>query len=280
MLRWSGMLLWALALNSSASGNDSSSIQVMTFNIRYDNPSDGLDAWNNRKQEVGQFLLGQTPYTDAGKLDIIGFQEALSSQLTFLDTVLNRYTRYSRGRDDGKNAGEHCAIYYRSDRFLCLDSGTFWLSETPHIATKGWDAALPRIASWLKLKEIKNGKVFWVLNTHFDHVGVKAREESAKQLLKWTASLIEPIILMGDLNSEPSEIATTTLRKGGLSESRQMDDLTPSFNGFTWPDEKHKLIDYIFNRGFSSSKYRVNRSKRSNGRVLSDHFPVESVLYW
>lgn len=270
--------LFSLLTSVANSQNTLQALHVMTYNLRYDNPADGQDAWKERRAEVGSFLMGKGLYASCEAPDILGVQEALSSQLQFLDIVMQGYSRYSRGRDDGQSAGEHAAIYWRTDRFSLLDSGTFWLSEQPNFPNKGWDAALPRIASWVKLKE--NKKIFLVLNTHFDHIGVKARAESARQLAAWVRQQAQPVIVMGDFNCEVHEQPLKILREGGLTETRPSLDTTPTFNGFTWPKARHKLIDFILTRGFITHSYHVIQPKRSNGRQLSDHYPVEARLLW
>lgn len=255
-------------------------LRLLSLNLRYDNPADGPDAWLERRIEVGEFLMAKGAFSTYSTPDVLGVQEALSSQLQFLDSVMSGYTRYSRGRDDGRQAGEHAAIYWKKDRFSLLDSGTFWLSEQANSPNKGWDAALPRIASWIKLKERASAKSLLVLNTHFDHIGVKARAESARQIAAWVNRQAIPVVVMGDLNSEVHEQPLELLRQGGLTETRPRNDFTPTFNGFTWPRKKHKLIDFILTRGFQTQSYRVITAKRNNGRELSDHFPVEAVVDW
>ncbi len=274
---FSGIILLAL-LGGAAFRKDG--FRVMSFNLRYDNPADGQDAWMERRQELGLFLRAERLFSNQKQADILGFQEALSSQLFYLDSVLSEYSRYSRGRDDGDMAGEHCAIYWRKSKFALLDSGTFWLSEQPHVPAKSWDAALPRIASWVKFRERSSGKVLVVLNTHFDHIGVKAREASARQIAAWAKARKEPVVVMGDLNSEPEDLPIQTLLAEGLTDARPLNNTKPSFNGFTWPEERHKLIDFILTKGLIASEYQVNRSKRSNQRELSDHYPVEAMLRW
>ncbi len=128
-------------------------LNVMTWNIRLNTPSDGINAWPNRKDWVAEIIV-------KNKVDIAGFQEVLVEQLEDLKARLPEMDVYGVGRNDGKNAGEFTPIFFRKDRFELLDQSTFWLSMTPDkTASKGWDAALPRIASWVKLKDRQTGSV-------------------------------------------------------------------------------------------------------------------------
>lgn len=171
-------------------------ITVMSFNIRYDNPSDGINSWENRKELVTRTLQNYSP-------DIIGMQEVLEGQLAFLNQNLQGYASLGVGREDGKTEGEYAPVFYNTKRFKSIDRGTFWLSPAPDvIGSVGWDAALTRICTWVKFSETITGLEFYFLNAHFDHVGKTARKESAKLILdfiqKETKGL--PVILTGDFN--------------------------------------------------------------------------------
>jgi len=153
--------------------DEPATLHVMTWNIRYDNPGDGENAWPHRKDWVAEIIRRE-------KADIIGLQEVLKGQLDDLTQRLPEMVAYGVGRDDGKMKGEYAPILYRRDRFELLDKSTFWLSKTPDVSgSKDWDAALTRIASWVKLKDKQTGKVFYFINTHFDHRGAEARLQSA-----------------------------------------------------------------------------------------------------
>ena len=149
-------------------------VNVMTFNVRYDNPDDSLNNWNYRKDRVANAIR----FYDA---DIVGTQEVLHNQMEDLRQRLPGYESIGVGREDGKEAGEYSALWYRADRFTAKESGWFWLSETPEVAgSKGWDGACERIATWAKLQDKLTGKELFVMNTHLDHVGVAARREGVK----------------------------------------------------------------------------------------------------
>ncbi|MDD2476185.1 MAG: endonuclease/exonuclease/phosphatase family protein [Dysgonamonadaceae bacterium] len=259
--------------------DSSAQLNVMTYNIRYDNPDDSLNNWQYRKERVANSIL----FYDA---DILGTQEVLHNQMEDLKKSLPGYESIGVGREDGKEKGEYSALFYKKDRFSVIDEGYFWLSETPEVVgSKGWDAAIERIASWAKLKDNKSGKEFLALNTHFDHVGKIARRESVSLILNKLAALSDglPIILMGDFNANPeSEVIKQiidTSNENHLIDSRS---ISPVVYGPEWsfhafgriPYEKRSLIDYIFvSKGVEVSRYGV-LAEMENDEFLSDHAPV------
>lgn len=178
--------------------NDSKPLvmNVSSYNLRMDTSSDSLNSWSYRKDDLNSLIT----YHD---FDIFGTQEGFYHQLQDI-LRLNSYNYIGAGRDDGKQSGEHSAIFYKKDKFEVLESGNFWLSETPEIPGKGWDATCcNRICSWGKFKDIKNNKVFYFFNVHFDHQGKIAREESGKLMVEKMKSIAGdyPIIATGDFNS-------------------------------------------------------------------------------
>lgn len=255
-------------------------LRVMSFNLRYNNPGDGVNAWPNRKAWVAQLIR----YHDA---DVVGVQEALSGMLADLDTLLPGYSRVGVGRTDGKNAGEFSAILFRKDRVELLESGTFWLSPTPEaVGVKAWDAALERIATWGRFRDRASGCTYVHLNTHFDHVGKVARTESAKLIRQRLAGIAGslPIIMTGDLNSDPSTAAYATLTSGTLDGG-----IAPLIDGFLSSREPHYgpsgsfnsfkeigdgRIDYVLvSKGVEVLKHAI-LTDRWNQRFPSDHLPV------
>lgn len=155
-----------------------SEITWSTFNIRYDNPYDSLNSWTYRKDTVANFIKAQN-------LDIVGMQEVLHHQLEDLKARLPEYAEVGVGREDGKTQGEYAPLFYKKDRFELLDNNTFWLSQYPDsVGFIGWDGACTRIATWAKLKDKTNGKIFMAINTHFDHVGTEARKKGALLIIE------------------------------------------------------------------------------------------------
>ncbi len=200
-------LLVALLMILGMSGTTQTTpLRVMTFNIRFNNPDDGFNAWPHRKELAASMIR----YHDA---DIVGLQEALYGQLEDLKALLPGYEWFGVSRDDGSSGpdspGEFAAILYRSDRLERLDGGTFWLSPTPQVVgSLGWDAAITRTATWCRFRDKRSGREFYHFNTHFDHRGEKAREESARVILQQItviAAEAAPVVLTGDFNCVPTD---------------------------------------------------------------------------
>ncbi|MCC5908203.1 MAG: endonuclease/exonuclease/phosphatase family protein [Balneolaceae bacterium] len=256
-------------------------MRVMSFNIRFDNPDDGPNAWPHRKDFVASmFRFHQN--------DLVGTQEGLNNQLKELDEMLPEFDWVGIGRDAGDERGEFCAIYYRTERFDLLEDGTFWLSETPdEPGSQGWDAALPRIVTWARLFDKKNDRSFIVFNTHFDHRGQEARRKSSELILEKVAELADgdPVIVMGDLNAVEDQDPYRVLAEPDLGpvEIELFDGYyhsrfghhgpTSTWNGFREivPDRR---IDYIFtDAGFSFVQHGILADIR-DGHFPSDHLPV------
>ena len=266
-------VLFLFFIHAAQSEND---IRVMTFNIRYDNPADGQNAWSHRKENVGTMLKYYEP-------DILGAQEVLHNQLKDIKKMLPLYGHVGVGRTDGKKGGEYCSLLFKKDRFDLLDSGNFSLSEQPNkIGIKAWDAACERIVTWAILKDKKSGKEITVFNTHFDHIGAIARKESSKLLLSFIETLAgnRPVIVTGDFNgTSDSEAIRILTEKKYLKDARSLSPIVYgpiySFHDFGRMEESEKsLIDFIFVRGdVKVKKYRVIED--SSCGFLSDHNPIE-----
>ena len=254
------------------------SLRVMTFNIRYDEPRDGVNAWPNRKKKVADVIRFH-------KADLVGVQEALLPQLRNLKALLPGFSWCGVGRDDGKESGEFSAIVYRDARFELLETKTFWLSETPDAAgSKGWDASYPRIVTWAKFRDRVSKKTFYHFNTHFDHRGEQARTESASLILRRIGEIAgtHPFILTGDLNVREASEAYKTLTKGAPKASLE-DAKSASVNGHFGGEstfsafkelEPGMKIDYVFVRkGLTVVEHGV-LSDRWDGLWASDHLPV------
>ncbi|HEX5024504.1 MAG TPA: endonuclease/exonuclease/phosphatase family protein [Agriterribacter sp.] len=248
-------------------------ITIATYNIRYNNPDDGLDAWSNRKENVKALIRFH-------EFDIFGTQEGLIDQLNGI-SELSEYARTGHGRDDGKEAGEHSAIFYKKDRFTLLDSGDFWLSETPDKPGKGWDATCcNRICSWGKFKDLATKKEFFFFCVHFDHQGVVARQESGKLMVKKIQEIAKgaSAICVGDFNSTP-ETSQILAMQTILGDSYKVTE-TPAygpvgtFNSFQFDAPMKNRIDYIFvSKGVKVLKYGVLTDAKDQ-HYPSDHQPV------
>jgi endonuclease/exonuclease/phosphatase family metal-dependent hydrolase len=263
--------------------SDEDSLIVMTFNIRYDTPDDGVHAWPLRRADLIAFLASQAP-------DVLCVQEALDSQIQDLRHGLPDYAFRGVGRDDGEKAGEYSAIFFDAGRFRPLHDGTLWLSETPTVPSRGWDAALPRIVTWVELEDRSSGATFTVFNTHFDHAGAAARAESARLLRRLVdeKSRHIPAIVAGDFNcqahEEPYRILTRTdglriLCDGRAIASEGVRGPVGTFSGFPLTAEiDGPRIDYLFvTDDIALRRYETIRAERSGG-FLSDHCPVMATL--
>jgi endonuclease/exonuclease/phosphatase family metal-dependent hydrolase len=257
---------------------NASPIRVMTFNIRYDEPRDGVNAWANRKTKVAGVIRFH-------KADLVGVQEALLSQLRDLETLVPDLAWCGVGRTDGKDAGEFSAILYRRSRFRLLETKTFWLSETPDKpGSMGWDASYPRVVTWAKFKDGKTGKTFFHFNTHFDHRGERARVESASLIIAKMGEIAGkfPFVLTGDMNVREDSEAYRTLKQG-TSTTRLADAKYASVNGHFGGDstfsafgelQPGNTIDHIFVREGVRVTEHGTLSDRWNGLWASDHLPV------
>lgn len=249
-------------------------LKVMTYNIRFDTPSDGVNAWSKRKEKVLNLITEESP-------DIIGVQEALYHQVKEI-VASNKLFQFSGvGRDDGKYGGEFSAIIFRKDKFDLLEQNTFWLSETPEQpGTKGWDAAYPRVVTWALLIDKQSLRKFLVLNTHFDHVGVEARTKSADLIKEKILALgfEVPVVVMGDFNFTREENAYHLLTDGSVVELIDpASEVKGTYCTFEVKNEC-KAIDYIFvTNEWNADGYRVIGA--NDGTYYpSDHLPVTVSL--
>jgi endonuclease/exonuclease/phosphatase family metal-dependent hydrolase len=264
-------LILILFIVCSARSQD---LSVMTYNIRLDVASDADNDWNHRKS----FLTDQLAYYTPA---IFGIQEALPHQVVDIQLALPAYKHIGIGRE-GENQGEASSIFYQSSRFTVQHETTFWLSPTPELISKGWDAACLRVCTFGLFTDLPSGKRFWVFNTHLDHLGEEARTKGIALILdkiKAVNTANDPVILMGDFNTTPNHLRMQNL-KNSLNDARDFSQTRPfgpagTFNGFAHDKPVTQLIDYIFvsKSGFAVKKYAV-LSDAINNHYPSDHLPV------
>ncbi|WP_321285397.1 endonuclease/exonuclease/phosphatase family protein [uncultured Sunxiuqinia sp.] len=263
-------MLLLIILNSALS----QTAKVVTYNIRYNNEGDGINAWPNRKFQVTDLLRFH-------EADIIGLQEALYGQVTDISLQMPGFDHVGVGRDDGKAGGEYSPIFYDSRKYQLKDHGWFWLSETPTYPSLGWDAACKRICTYALLENYDKRKSVWVFNTHFDHVGEIAQFNSVRIILQKIDRLNEknyPVILMGDLNLTPNQKPIEIIETE-FFDSKKVSEQVPygpegTFNGFDFNSELKRRIDYIFVKGkVDVKKYGVLTDSYEQ-RYPSDHLPV------
>lgn len=248
--------------------------RIATYNIRYANNKDTGNLWVDRRAVVTNLIRFHA-------FDILGTQEGLKTQLDDISTALPYFERFGVARDDGNEAGEHAAIFFRSNKYLLIEGGTFWLSQHDDRPGFGWDARHNRICTWVQLQIKESTCKIFVFNAHFDHYGERAREESSKLVLKKIRQIAgtAPVILMGDFNADHD---TTCYRL--IAESPSLEDVyhladhpyvnNPSFNSWGNPSEENRLIDHIFvSSDFSAIRHGV-LTDTYFGKCPSDHFPV------
>ena len=269
------IFLFILTFISFSYLTEGQTYKLMTYNIRYDNPNDGDNQWSKRKE----FLCDQIGFFDP---DIFGIQEGLHHQVNYIDSTFSNYKFVGIGRDDGKKKGEYCAIFFNNEKFKVIKKSTFWLSQTPAKISVGWDASMERICTYVLLKNKITKQRFWVFNTHFDHIGEKARTESSKLILNKIKQLNQndlPLLLMGDFNLKETSDPIRFLSKE-LYDSKTNCLLKPfgpvgTYNGFRFDQPVINRIDYIFT---SKSNIQINKyavlSDSKDLRYPSDHLPV------
>ena len=251
-------------------------VTVLTFNIRYDNPNDGEDQWSERRAEVVELISTYKP-------SVFGLQEALKHQVDYVDSSMVNFAFVGVGRDDGKTKGEYSPVFYDSTLYQLMDSGTFWLSNTPDSVSVGWDASMERICTFALLKHIESEKLFWVFNSHFDHIGEIARISSAALIVQKHGQLNiseAPAVLMGDFNSplesRPMKLFANHFVNSSNSETSA--GLMGTFWGFEPGTLAKERIDHILGKYLTFEGGKVIDDKRSNGRHISDHLPVLAVF--
>jgi len=271
-------------------------MRVLTYNIRFANPADGINAWPRRRDRVASVLRFHA-------LDLVGLQEPLHAQVVDLAHRLPAFAWVGVGRADGQTEGEFTPIFYRRDRFELLDHDTFWLSETPTVAgRKGWDARYIRIATWAQLRDRGSDATFFHFNTHLDNIGATARKESAYLLLAQMNAIAgkQPVVLTGDFNAPPTAPAYRILTGQWWQQNRPhyppLDDArtlaTHAHHGpiatlnSSFTDPLIRRVDYIFVRNVLQRRPPLRIGVRQHGvltdhwdgRYPSDHLPVLTEL--
>jgi endonuclease/exonuclease/phosphatase family metal-dependent hydrolase len=276
-----------LTISSAGAAEPLTELRVMSFNIRYGSADDGANHWDLRKEFLLKTIQAFAP-------DLLGTQETLAFQRDYLAEKLPAYDVWAAGRDDGKQRGEMMAIYYLRERFEVIDRGHFWLSATPEvIGSKSWDSALPRMVSWIKLRDrhCPSAPPLAFLNTHFDHRGSTARLESARLLRQRVEELIatHSVILTGDFNAavdsppyrmlfQPQEGKASPLIDSYRQIHAQVSHGEGTFCGFKADATSGPRIDWIgLSREWKILQAAIDRTAR-DGRTPSDHFPVLAVI--
>ena len=252
-------------------------IKIISYNIRYNNPNDGKDIWENRRETITDFIEKEAP-------DFLGLQEVNFPQIQYLNSNLINYNFIGVGRDDGKTRGEFSPIYFDESKYNLLLSNTFWLSKTPENISVGWDAAMERICTYGLFKQKNDGSKVWVFNTHFDHIGNVAREKSVDLILSKIKDLTkdkDQIIITGDFNLSDDSVPIKKLQNFYNDVNIKMDNKSKfygTFNNFKIDNNYNNRIDYIFYKNFDLIKSSHLHIKTDQGRWASDHHPVIAIL--
>lgn len=280
-------------------------LNVASFNIRLRTDGDypHKDGWDNRKEQLCNFISFEG-------FDAFGAQEVTHPQLVDMLERLPEYTYVGVGRDDGKESGEYSPVFYKKDKFKLLQSGTFWLSETPEKVSLGWDGACRRVCSYAHLKDLASKKDFWYFNTHLDHVGVVARREGVKLILQKIHEIAgdkAKVVVTGDFNvNQFSEAYKTILSAGTLVDCMKEAKTTfipgGTFNGWDIRSYTVSHIDHIFvTKGTDVESFGVYtlvywenttggevaklndapkeiQADKRNVHPLSDHFPIAAKI--
>ena len=268
-----------LSAAPAALAHDPASFRVMSYNIRVDVPSDN-PTWAERRPHMAEQIAFLNP-------DLLGVQEAHSAMVGYLADQLPAYDRYGVGRDDGGPVGETTTLFWKRDRYERLLAETFWCSPTPTVPSKGWDGAYPRTITRVLLRDRRDGRLLDVRNTHFDHIGVVAREQCAELVSSLTPAEIDgdaaDIVLMGDFNTGPGTAPYDRIVASGLRDARALGpiDFGPAgtFNAFDIANDNQGVaIDHVFvGPGLAVERFGV-LTHSFGGRVISDHFPVVADL--
>lgn len=264
-------MLCTVACSTGRTSGGESTLRVISYNVRYtgERETDGENHWDWRRAASINMVREERPA-------VMGVQEALAAQLQFLDENLPEYGYVGVGRDDGKSAGEHMAIFYLKDAVELENWGTFWLSQTPDEVTMGWDAVCYRTCTWALMHDKATGKQFAMLNTHLDHRGEEAREQSIVLIVNKIKELVPegvPILLTGDFNSTTDSEIYAPL-KAVADDAREVaaeSDRRGTFNGW---GKASSVIDHIFVRGVEVDRFKVLCDKNYGAAYISDHYPV------
>ena len=268
------MIRWIFLLSIFLINND---LKVLSYNIRYNNPNDGVNHWENRKQTIANFINEENP-------DFAGLQEVTHSQLEFLLSNLIDYDYVGVGRDDGKQKGEYSPIFFDSNKFSFLKGDTFWLSETPNSISVGWDASMERICTYGLFEERKLKRKIFVFNTHFDHVGDLARKNSAVLLIKKIKELNVndyPVILTGDFNLDSFNETIKLLQTEFIDSNKNIkidNKYYGTYTGFKLEAVEPRRIDYIFFKNLILKSSRHIHLKTEKKLWASDHHPVLTLF--
>jgi endonuclease/exonuclease/phosphatase family metal-dependent hydrolase len=253
-------------------GGKTTEVKVITYNIRLSTGNDGDNSWQYRKQASVNMIRTEKP-------TLIGLQEMLSDQVNYLLESLPEYRMIDVGRDDGAKTGEYVASFYRPDKVELLEWDTFWLSETPDVPSKGWDASYKRTCTWATFRSLSTGTTFAHFNTHLDHQGVVAQKEGLRLVVNKIKELVPadmPVFLTGDFNI-PTDNEAFAMLDGVLLDARKTSPETDQRATYNAWGGREATIDHIFYRKATPYVFKVLRNENYGAPYISDHYPVSLV---
>jgi endonuclease/exonuclease/phosphatase family metal-dependent hydrolase len=285
VVRSIALVLFVIFSVLEADAADAKALRIVSFNVRFTNPNDGTNSWELRREIFFDEVKRLAP-------SIIGFQEVRPDQYQDIVERLKRDFDFAGvAREDGKNEGERALVAYDKRRFKKIKTGDFWFSETPEVpGSKSWDTAITRVCTWVRLNDKATDRELLFVNTHFDHKGVLARENSSRMLVERLPELAKgnPIILTGDFNFNEDSTAYTLLmnRKEGkkpwlidsyreLNPTRSPEEAT--FNGFKGTTTGSR-IDFILHTPDIKPMSATIERVFPQGRHASDHYAITAVL--
>jgi endonuclease/exonuclease/phosphatase family metal-dependent hydrolase len=253
---------------------DQPALRVMSFNVRVNTASDAENDWPHRRELVPATIRFH-------QADVVGVQEAYRGMIEDMQQRLPGYGWYGVGTSDGRDEGAFNPVFWRESRLELINSETFWLSPTPDMPSTGWDAAFPRTATHVVLRERRSGIELHVFNTHLDHEGAQARLESARLLDRQIGKLPDNarVVLLGDFNCTDDSPPLEAITEAGRVRDARDVSATPhygptgSFTGFAGPQYTGPLLDHVFVRGLAVQQHGI-LPDHFDGRLPSDHFPV------
>lgn len=259
-------------------------LKAMTFNIRTKTFMDGRNGWSSRKHMVIDTIKRHAA-------DVVGLQEARFSQLGLIQQSLPQYSRYGVGRSDGRQRGESCPIFFRKDRYVMTDAGTFWFSKTPNVpGSKNWGAMFPRICSWVHLIDKSTQTGLYVYNVHMDNLSQNSRENSVRLLAAHISARKrqDPFIVMGDFNMEINNPAMVYLRnvtnqtpyprmRDAWASVHFREPATGTRHGFRGRTSGPKIDHLSLCETLIPLDVQIDR-RSYDGRYPSDHFPVVAKI--
>lgn len=268
------VLLSSVTFEAAAKKSLQDEVKVISYNIRVINSKDGENEWKYRAAASPAMIKDYAP-------DIFGLQEAMPGHLEYLNKALPKYASVGVGREDGVSKGEHMSIYYNTKTIRLEKWGTYWLSETPDVPSKGWDAACKRTATWALLTVKSTGKQFYYVNTHLDHRGAVAQQKGLDLIVSRIAEMNQeglPMILTGDFNVETDSpvLAELNTRMLDARKTAEKTDSRATFNGW---GSRAIVIDFIYYSGFGSCpEYETIVRQYEGVPYISDHYPIMARL--